>query len=158
MFREPSPLRKPKCLVFEVRWRRTQRTTVNACTGLTSHVAWFSLDDGLCRRPKALSSGGSMIGNALSRLGSFIEGSASWMSPSYAFLLGSLGGRYMDLIRICLVKLGYPSVCRGGSPIALALRARSEYQVIRQPQQVTRYSCVLCSLSTGVTWKCHHQV
>ena len=34
---------------------------------------------------------------------------------------------------------------------SLGMRARSEYQIIRQPQQVTGSSSVLRNLSTGVT-------
>ena len=43
------------------------------------------------------------------------------MSLNYAILLGSLGGRYTDVICICWVKIGYPIVCCAVSPVPLAL-------------------------------------
>ena len=62
---------------------------VNACTELTSRVAWSSLDQAIWRQSKGLSSGGSMVRMALSGLGSFGEGSVCWMSINYTFLLDS---------------------------------------------------------------------
>lgn len=65
-----------------------------------------------------------MIRKASSCLGSFGEGSTSWMSLSYTCLLGSLGGWDLDLNLCCGGQIGCPFVCCGRSIIPPAFSFR----------------------------------